>query len=88
MLYTFSAQIHCILLIMVTETVVKANVKRQGRWKSKFEVIGIKPSPFQHILLQQKHLLLLISYLWHYNRYFTLTHSKSTHPTLNCREDV
>ena len=40
-------------------------------------------SLFQHILLQQKHLLLLLSYLWHYNRYFTFTHGNSTHPTLN-----
>ena len=44
-------------------------------WKSRVEVPEVKPSSFQHVPLQQKCLLLLLHYLWHYNRYFAFTHS-------------
>ena len=50
------------------------------------EVTGVKPSSFQHVLLQQKHLLVVVDYLWHYNRYFAFTHCSSAHFTLNRRE--
>jgi len=74
------------LLITATETVVNTQEVydgRQKRWKLKVEVTGVKPASLQQILLQQKHLLLLLSYLWHNNRYFAFTHGNSTHPTLN-----
>ena len=84
-----------ILSIPVTETVVEAQgslwrvyVGRQKGWDSKVEVSRVKPTSFQHVLLQHKRLLLLFRYLWQYNRYFVFTHDSRTHPTLNCREDV
>ena len=49
---------------------------------------AVKPSSFQHVLLQHKRLLSLLSYLRHYNRHFAFTHGNSTHPTLNFREDI
>jgi len=40
----------------------------------------VKPSSFQHVPLRQKRLLLLLSYFWHYNRYFAFTRDNRTHP--------
>ena len=75
------------LLITVTKTIVKA--QRSLRWETEMmEVTRVKPSSFQHVVLRQNCLLLLLSYLWHYNRYFAFTRDNRTHPTPNCREDV
>ena len=43
---------------------------------------------FQHVVLRQSRLLSLLSYLWHYNRYFAFTRDNRTHPTPNRGEDV
>jgi len=72
------------LWITVTEIVLKA--QRSLRWEietkvSKVEVTGVKPSSFQHVVLRQNRLLLLLSYLWHYNRYckvVSLCHEKDS----------
>ena len=76
------------LWITVTETVVKA--QRSLRWEMEFESGShrVKPSSFQHVALRQNRLLSLLSYLWHYNRYFAFTRDNITHPTPNRREDV
>ena len=79
------------LWMTVTETVVKA--KRSLQWEIemmevKLEVPVVKPSPFQHIVLRQIRLLSLLSYLWHYNRYFAFTDDNQTHLIPNRREDV
>jgi len=50
------------------------------------EFKGVKPSSFQHIVFRQKYLLLLLSYLWHYNRYFAFTHDNRAHPILNAKD--
>ena len=52
------------------------------------EVTGVKPSSFQHVVLRQIRLLTLLSYLWHYNRYFAFSRDNRTHPTPNRREDL
>jgi len=88
---TFSAvELHFVLTlsIVVTETVVKAQEslwRGQEQLKLKVEVTGLKPSPFQNILLQIKLLLSIVSYIWHYNTHFTFTHGKTKHPTPNSR---
>ena len=70
------------LVDAVAETIVIT--QRSVWWETEtMEVTRVKPASFQHILLQQKHLLSLLSYLWHYNRYFDFPHCNSTHSTLN-----
>ena len=82
-----------ILSIAVTETVVRA----QGSLWWDTETMGVESGSHQGqtILLSAhttstciKHLQSLLSYLWHYNRYFAFTHGNSTHPTQNHREDI
>ena len=73
----------------VTETVVKVQISI--RWEietMEVESGRVKPSSFQHVVLQQNNLLSLLSYLWHYNRNFAFTRDNRTHPTMNLREDV
>ena len=41
-----------------------------------------------HVVLPQNPLLSLLSYLWHYNRYFAFTRDNRTHPTLNVEKTL
>jgi len=67
----------------------RKKMKAQGSLQWETEMMEVKPSSFQHIVLRQKHLLLLLSYLWHYNRYFAFTHDNRTlHRTVEKMFDV
>jgi len=79
------------LLIAVTETAVKA----QGSQWWETQTMEVRSGShrgqiisYQHVILWQKGLLSLLSYLWYYYRYFAFTHHSRTHHTPNCREDV
>jgi len=79
------------LSMTVTETVVKVQISLQ--WEIETMEVESGSHRDQTILLsarstRQKHLLSLLSYLWHYNRYFAFTRDNRTHPTPNRREDV
>ena len=81
------------LLIVVTETIVKA---RGGlRWEIESTEVESGshrgqaiPLSARHVLLHGKSRLSLFSCLWHCNRYLTFTRGNSAHPTLNGSEDV
>jgi len=76
------------LSIVVAWTIVKAQGKFMTRQTMEFvNAWSNYPHSSTCIVLEPKCLLSLVGYLGHYSMYFTSTHSNSTQPTLNCRED-